>query len=313
MKKILALLSIAVLTSFFLINCSSETIPYENGTIQVCFTQVNNCTKILLDLINNADTVKTALYDLDKEELINTLKNKNADILIDEDNYFGFGKEVKGSGLMHNKFWILDDYVVTGSLNPTNNGFNKNDNNMLIIKSKHIKENYEKEFEELKNNEKDKPTIYTKIILNNNLIENYFCPEDQCENKVLIALKTARKNIYFITFSFTSDPIGDYLISKKDELSIKGVFEERQAKSQKQYTEYYKMIENDMSIRFDGNKNNMHHKVFIIDNKTVITGSYNPTASGNKRNDENIIIINDKNIAKEFLEEFERVWNLTKP
>ena len=52
----------------------------------------------------------------------------------------------------------------------------------------------------------------------------------------------------------------------------------------------------------------MHHKVFIIDNKTVITGSYNPTANGNKNNDENMIIIHDKGIANKFLEEFNKIF-----
>ena len=185
MKKMLAFLGMIVLIGFFLTNCSSETIPSENGTIQVCFTQQDNCSQILIDLINNAQTVKAALYDLDQEELIDVLKTKNSDLLIDEDNYFGYGKEIKGSGLMHNKFWLIDDYVVTGSLNPKNNGFNKNDNNVLIIKSGYIKENYEEEFDELKNNEKDKPTQYKKIILSGNQIINVFCPDDGCENKVL--------------------------------------------------------------------------------------------------------------------------------
>ena len=58
----------------------------------------------------------------------------------------------------------------------------------------------------------------------------------------------------------------------------------------------------------DKNKKNMHHKVFIIDNETVITGSYNPTGSGNYRNDENLIIIRNKDIAKGFVEEFEFLW-----
>jgi phosphatidylserine/phosphatidylglycerophosphate/cardiolipin synthase-like enzyme len=52
----------------------------------------------------------------------------------------------------------------------------------------------------------------------------------------------------------------------------------------------------------------MHHKVFIIDGKTVITGSMNPTAGGNERNDENVLIIEDEGIAGLYLEEFEKVW-----
>jgi len=53
----------------------------------------------------------------------------------------------------------------------------------------------------------------------------------------------------------------------------------------------------------------MHHKVFIIDGKTVITGSMNPTGSGNKRNDENMLIIHNEKVVNKFLEEFEDLWN----
>jgi len=52
----------------------------------------------------------------------------------------------------------------------------------------------------------------------------------------------------------------------------------------------------------------MHHKVFIIDNETVITGSFNPTKNADLRNDENILIIHNKWIAKKYLKEFEKVW-----
>lgn len=52
----------------------------------------------------------------------------------------------------------------------------------------------------------------------------------------------------------------------------------------------------------------MHHKVFIIDEKVVVTGSFNPTAGGNERNDENILIIEDEAIAKRFVEEFWKVY-----
>ncbi|MBT4110758.1 DUF1669 domain-containing protein, partial [Candidatus Woesearchaeota archaeon] len=52
----------------------------------------------------------------------------------------------------------------------------------------------------------------------------------------------------------------------------------------------------------------MHHKVFVIDEETVVTGSFNPTGGGDTRNDENVLIITDKDIAKEFEEEFEKVY-----
>jgi phosphatidylserine/phosphatidylglycerophosphate/cardiolipin synthase-like enzyme len=54
----------------------------------------------------------------------------------------------------------------------------------------------------------------------------------------------------------------------------------------------------------------MHHKVFIIDNNTIITGSFNPSKAANEKNDENILIINNKDIAKRFLEEFDYLTSL---
>ncbi len=53
----------------------------------------------------------------------------------------------------------------------------------------------------------------------------------------------------------------------------------------------------------------MHHKVFIIDEKIVITGSYNPTKNANENNDENLLIIHDKKIAEKYLEEFNYVYS----
>ena len=59
----------------------------------------------------------------------------------------------------------------------------------------------------------------------------------------------------------------------------------------------------------DKNKFMMHHKVFIIDKKIVVTGSFNPTGNGDTNNDENILIIHDEGVAQKYLKEFERVWS----
>ena len=53
----------------------------------------------------------------------------------------------------------------------------------------------------------------------------------------------------------------------------------------------------------------MHHKTFIIGDNVVITGSYNPSASGTGKNDENIVIISSEEIAGEYLEEFDYVFS----
>jgi phosphatidylserine/phosphatidylglycerophosphate/cardiolipin synthase-like enzyme len=51
----------------------------------------------------------------------------------------------------------------------------------------------------------------------------------------------------------------------------------------------------------------MHHKTFIVDDNIVITGSYNPTASGTEKNDENILIIYSDDVANEFVDEYDLI------
>jgi phosphatidylserine/phosphatidylglycerophosphate/cardiolipin synthase-like enzyme len=53
----------------------------------------------------------------------------------------------------------------------------------------------------------------------------------------------------------------------------------------------------------------MHHKVLIIDGRTVVTGSYNFTANAERRNDENVLVIHNPQIAAQFLEEFHRLYD----
>lgn len=56
----------------------------------------------------------------------------------------------------------------------------------------------------------------------------------------------------------------------------------------------------------------MHHKVFIIDEEIVIFGSYNFSASAEKKNDENVMVIFDQDFAAQFMAEFWRVYDKAK-
>ena len=69
----------------------------------------------------------------------------------------------------------------------------------------------------------------------------------------------------------------------------------------------FKQMNKSFQIELDNNPAVMHHKVFVIDSQVVIMGSMNPTKSGDERNDENVVIIHNSEVAELFIKEFERV------
>ena len=54
-------------------------------------------------------------------------------------------------------------------------------------------------------------------------------------------------------------------------------------------------------------ENMVHHKFCIIDDKTVITGSYNWTYYAENRNWENVVVINEAEVVEGYSEEFKRL------
>ena len=294
-----------------------ENSPYE---IKAFFCARDDCGEILTKLIQQSKkSVHCAVFELDLPKIIKALteKSKKIDVKIvmdgtnvkDLKNVSFVRYDNNSWAYMHNKFCIFDNYtVMTGSFNPTEKGAYYNNNNMVILYSKYLAINYEDEFQELwnlrfGNGEKVK---YPLIYLNKTRIEPYFCPEDYCKSMLHKKLRKANQSIYFMTFSFTHDLITRVILENFNEgVKVKGVFENLQASD----SAYDVLRLERVNVIKDKNKYNMHHKVFIIDEKTIVTGSFNPSGHADEDNDENIIIIEDRKLAKKFMDEFNFVWN----
>jgi phosphatidylserine/phosphatidylglycerophosphate/cardiolipin synthase-like enzyme len=137
-------------------------------------------------------------------------------------------------------------------------------------------------------------------------IDVYFCPEDNCKEEVIKVINIANDSVLFMTYSFTDNDIGNLLVAKhKQGITVKGIFEKSQ---ESKYSEYSKLKSNKMDVKFDNNKYLMHNKIFIIDEKIVVTGSYNPTRNADENNNENLVIIYDEVIAKQYVGEFNKLF-----
>ncbi|MCG9128312.1 DUF1669 domain-containing protein [Candidatus Poribacteria bacterium] len=312
----------------------------ESGTWQVYFSDVvNGNSSISLEnrLIEKlgiaSNRIDAALYDLDSrpitdaiieahernvkvrifaendnvdEEEFQRLKESGISVLDDSDN----------DGLMHHKFFVIDGrYVWTGSYNPTYRGANTNNNNVVWIDSPALATNFTQEFRELYvlaefGRTSDKNIPFQNIKLNDGTkITTYFAPENDTISPLLKEIKAAEESIHFMAFSFTHDKLGKEMREQyKTGIQVNGIFDANQKKSNKSYSEYDSMKKAGLSVRLDNEPGTMHHKVIIIDEETVITGSYNFSKNAETRNSENLLIIKNNNkIAEAYLDEFKRI------
>ena len=53
----------------------------------------------------------------------------------------------------------------------------------------------------------------------------------------------------------------------------------------------------------------MHNKYAIIDESVIVTGSFNWTTQAINNNQENLIFYEDKELASQYLKEFNKLWN----
>lgn len=229
------------------------------------------------------------------------------------------GIEVLGDrreGLMHNKFTVIDHLEVwTGSTNYNTGSVYQNDNNIIRIRSSRLAEDYTAEFEEMFLNDKFGPgspanTPNPSVTIGGTTLEVYFSPEDKTLTRLLALVEGARESIYFMAYSFTSDPLAAAMLERAEAgVVVAGVFEEGQYRSNAG-TEYDTFRQAGLDVRLDGNPRHMHHKVMIIDGQILITGSYNFTKSAEGRNDENSLVIFNADIAAQYMAEFQRVYEM---
>ncbi len=211
------------------------------------------------------------------------------------------------TSFMHHKFCVIDEKIVwTGSFNPTYSGSSRENNNIVVVMSSLLAAQFIKEFERLWEEESLSPGLTPSSVSLENGIKVYFSLHDDPEEAILQCLEKAKESIYFALFTFTSERIAQAIIDKfAENIEIKGILEKYQGGPFSRYDSLKRLR---VPVRWDRNFYFMHHKFFIIDQKIVITGSFNPTWSANYRNRENLIVIYSPSLASQYEEEFNRLW-----
>jgi phosphatidylserine/phosphatidylglycerophosphate/cardiolipin synthase-like enzyme len=309
----------------------------------VYFSQVNNhvatakanprsLDRVLVQKLGTAkSSIDAALHEIDSERIAQALiavHQRGVRVrVVTEDDYIDEASiealqaagvpivsDKGNSGLMHNKFLVVDRrFIWTGSFNTTDNGAYKNNNNTIWIDSTELAENFTHAFLDMFERKQfgrgtRSPVPHPVVTMpDGTRVRTAFAPDYDVARYIVNELRQAEKSIYFMAFSFTHDGIGTVMKKRfQDGLDVRGVFESRGANSP--HAEYASMKTLGMAVIKDTNKWTMHHKVIIIDGKTVITGSFNFSNNASRINDENVLILQgNKDIATLYTQEWQRV------
>ena len=143
---------------------------------------------------------------------------------------------------------------------------------------------------------------------NENQIELCFTPPSGCGTLIAQEIARAKESIYVQAYGLTSGIIVNQLIQAKNRGVKVQVLLDKSNVSDK-WSKMMDLVNANVSVRIDKVSGIAHNKVIIIDEQKVITGSFNFTNAADKRNAENVIIINNKSVAKEYLNNWQNRYN----
>ncbi len=218
------------------------------------------------------------------------------------------------SALMHNKFMILDEKAVwTGSMNYTINGAYRHNNNVLVLDDARAVAAFRAEFEEMflrgEFGVRSTDDGMQSFALGTGQVSVIFGAEGDEIAALLNAIASARHSIDFMAFVYSLDELALAMLRQTEErdVRVRGLFERRSSLAD--WSVMPTLYCAGADVRQDGNANYLHHKVIIIDQQTVITGSFNFSNSAIRSNDENLLIIRHPDIAALYLDEWQRQWD----
>lgn len=127
-----------------------------------------------------------------------------------------------------------------------------------------------------------------------------FSPRGGCTEAIVEALQNAKESIYIQAYSFTSVPIAQAIVAaQKRNVHVEIILDKSQQSEKYSSADFVSRA--GISTYIDSAHSIAHNKVMIIDDKKVITGSFNFTKSAEQSNAENLLIIESPSVARVYL------------
>jgi phosphatidylserine/phosphatidylglycerophosphate/cardiolipin synthase-like enzyme len=141
-----------------------------------------------------------------------------------------------------------------------------------------------------------------------NVAEACFSPGESCRQQILTLLRRAVKKADICVFTITDNEISDQIL-RTHQRGVKVRVITDDDKSLDRGSDIERLGKKGVEICFDGTPFHMHHKYAIFDAQTLLTGSYNWTRSAATRNEENILVTDDRRFVGPYQNHFDGLWS----
>ncbi len=126
-----------------------------------------------------------------------------------------------------------------------------------------------------------------------------FTPNHNCQKKIIKSISLAEKEILILCYYLTAKPIAEALEKAFNKgVDVKIIADRSQRKSSASLIN--ELANKGIPVWIDKSVTIAHNKVLIIDQKILISGSYNLTNAAEYRNAENILFIQSKELTKQY-------------
>jgi len=141
------------------------------------------------------------------------------------------------------------------------------------------------------------------------ICEVYFFPNAKNEKHLIEMLRTCMKSLDIAIFSLTRDNFAKAVIEVFNRgIKVRVIADDECVKNFG--SDVYKLAAAGISCKTDNSAQyHMHNKYAIIDESVIVTGSFNWTSQAISNNQENLLFYQDKDIAQQYTNEFNNLWN----
>jgi len=134
-----------------------------------------------------------------------------------------------------------------------------------------------------------------------------FTPGEKCTDLIVKQIDEAKKSIYIQAYGFTSQPIIEAVANAKNRGLVVKIILDKVNETEQQGNGAKYLRSKNIEVLIDNKVAIAHNKIMVIDERNIITGSFNFTKSAQDRNAENVLIILDDSIvANKYITNWEK-------